>query len=34
MILSNVSNFKTTLFADETLQLLVNQEINKVDEWL
>ena len=43
--LPNVSNFKTTLFADDanlnkshssiqTLQLLVNQEINKVDEWL
>ena len=42
---SNVSNFKTTLFSDDanllmshsniqTLQLLVNQEINKVDEWL
>ena len=41
--LPNVSNFKTTLFADDanlhmnhsniqTLQLLVNQEINKVDE--
>ena len=43
--LPNVSNFKTTLFGDDanlnmsyssiqTLQLLVNQEINKVDEWL
>ena len=43
--LPNVSNFKTTLFADDanlnmshssiqTLQLLVNQEINKIDEWL
>ena len=43
--LPNVSNFKTTLFADDanlnmshssiqTLQLLVNQEIIKVDEWL
>ena len=43
--LPNVLNFKTTSFADnanlrmshsniQTLQLLVNQEINKVDEWL
>ena len=42
--LPNVSNFKTILFADDanltmshssiqTLQLLVNQEITKVDEW-
>ena len=43
--LPNVSNFKATLFADDanlymshsniqTLRLLVNQEINKVDGWL
>ena len=43
--LQNVSNFKTTLFANDaklhmthsniqTFQLLINQEINKVDEWL
>ena len=43
--LLKVSNFKTTLFADDanlhmsrsnihTFQLLVNQEINKVVEWL
>ena len=43
--LPNVSNFKITLFVDDanfhmshsniqTLLLLVNQEINKVDEWI
>ena len=33
--LPNVSNFKTILFANiQSLQLLVEQEINKVDEWL
>ena len=45
MIHPNVSNFKTTLFADDanlhmnhpnlqTLQLLANKEINKVNKWL